>query len=151
MTKVRRQMKIWEIIKRAEVETQEELAAQLKKEGIDVTQATISRDIKELRLLKVPVGDEKYKYALPYDKAAGNIIEVMTKLFKDFVISLDYSECFIVVKSLPGTAQAVAASIDGANWPEVIGTVAGDDNILIIIKTKEKVEELLERLRKMMV
>ena len=74
MTKVKRQMKILEIIKRDEIETQEELASELKKEGIEVTQATISRDIKELRLIKVPVGDQKYKYALPYDKTTGNFI-----------------------------------------------------------------------------
>lgn len=143
-------MKILEIIKRDEIETQEELAAELKKEGIEVTQATISRDIKELRLIKVPVGDQKYKYALPYDKTTGNFIEVMSKMFRDFVVSMDYTECFIVLKSLPGTAPAVASSIDGANWPEIIGTVAGDDNILIIIKPKEKVEEFLERFRKLM-
>jgi len=143
-------MKILEIIKREEIETQEELAAQLKIEGIDVTQATISRDIKELRLIKVPVGDQKYKYALPYDKATGNFIEVMGKMFRDFVISMDYTECFIVIKSLPGTAQAVAAAIDGASWPEIIGTVAGDDNVLIIVKPREKVEEFLERFRKLM-
>jgi len=150
MTKVKRQMKILEIVKRDEIETQEELALQLKNEGIEVTQATISRDIKELRLIKVPVGDQKYKYALPYDKATGNFIEVMSKMFRDFVVSMDYTECFIVLKSLPGTAQAVAAAIDGANWPEIIGTVAGDDNILIIVKPKEKVEEFLERFRRMM-
>lgn len=150
MTKVKRQMKILEIIKREDIETQEELATQLKAEGIEVTQATISRDIKELRLIKVPAGDQKYKYALPYDKAAGNFIEVMGKMFKDFVVSMDYTECFIIVKSFPGTAQAVAAAIDGSNWPEIIGTVAGDDNILIIVKPKEKVEELLEKFRKLM-
>ncbi len=150
MTKIKRQMKTLEIIKKNEIETQEELAAQLKKEGIKVTQATISRDINELRLIKVPVGDQKYKYALPYDKTSGNFMEVMSKIFKDFVVSLDYTECFIVLKSLPGTAQAVAAAIDGANWSEIIGTVAGDDNILIIIKPKEKVEEFLGRFRKLM-
>lgn len=150
LTKVKRQMKILEIIKKEEIETQEELATQLKKEGIEVTQATISRDIKELRLIKVPAGDQKYKYALPYDKATGNFIEVIGKMFRDFVISMDYMDYFIVLKTLPGTAQAVAASIDGANWSEIIGTLAGDDNVLIIVKPREKVEEFLERFRKLM-
>jgi len=150
MTKVKRQMKILDIVKKDAIETQEDLAAQLKEEGIEVTQATISRDIKELRLIKVPAGDQKYKYALPYDRGTGNFGEVMGKMLKDFVISMDYVECFIVLKTLPGTAQAVAAAIDGANWSEIIGTVAGDDNVLIIVKPKEKVEEFLEKFRKLM-
>lgn len=150
MTKAKRQAKIMEIIKEKGVETQEELALDLEKEGMKVTQATISRDIKELRLIKIPAGNEKYKYALPYDKSGGNMYDVMGKIFKDFVVHIDYMEFFIVLKTLPGTANAIAASLDEANLPEVMGTIAGDDNVLIIIKPKDKVEELVQKFRKMM-
>ncbi|MGM9572191.1 MAG: arginine repressor [bacterium] len=150
MTKAKRQAKIMEIIKKKGVETQEELALDLEKEGMKVTQATISRDIKELRLIKIPAGGDRYKYALPYDKSVGNMYDVMGKIFKDFVVHIDYMEFFIVLKTLPGTANAIAASLDEANLPEVMGTIAGDDNVLIIIKPKDKVEELVQKFRKMM-
>ena len=76
--------------------------------------------------------------------------DVMGKIFKDFVVHIDYMEFFIVLKTLPGTANAIAASLDEANLPEVMGTIAGDDNVLIIIKPKDKVEELVQKFRKMM-
>jgi len=143
--KARRQKKVMELIEQFEIETQEELVAVLRKDGYDITQATISRDIKELGLVKVPGGDKAYRYALPQEQRGGNYRLRLERLFRDSMISIDYSENLILVRTLPGTANAVASCLDHVAWKEVIGTVAGDDTILVIIKPKEAVGEILER------
>lgn len=145
--KVLRHAKIKEIIDHSEVETQEELAEALRKEGIEVTQATVSRDIKELRLIKVPTGDGRYRYAFPMDQAMVFSQSRMERMFRDSVVGIDYSQNIVVIKTFPGTANAVASTIDCARWPEIIGTVAGDDNILIIVKPMDAVERVIDRLQ----
>ncbi|NLG86803.1 MAG: arginine repressor [Firmicutes bacterium] len=143
--KVRRQMKIMELINSRPIETQEELAALLCQSGFEVTQATVSRDIKELRLVKVPLGDNKYCYALPPDMPKGSMDPRLKRIFRESVISMDYSENMIVIKTLPGSAQGVAFAVDSIDWEEILGTLAGDDTILIIVKHKDKVPELITR------
>ncbi|MPM18543.1 Arginine repressor [bioreactor metagenome] len=145
--KVLRHAKIKEIIDHSEVETQEELAEALRKDGIEVTQATVSRDIKELRLIKVPAGNGRYRYAFPMDQAMVFSQSRMERMFRDSVVGIDYSQNIVVIKTFPGTANAVASTIDCARWPEIIGTVAGDDNILIIVKPIDAVERVIERLQ----
>lgn len=148
--KSKRQKQILEIIEQEEVETQEELAERLRERETDVTQATVSRDIKDLHLIKVPSGDGRYKYSLPLDRGIANTGERLERMLKDSVLYIDHSENLIVVKMLPGTAQGLASIIDNLRWKEIIGTVAGDDTILLVIKPKEAVEELMLRLKEKM-
>ncbi len=140
-----RHSKIKDIIDRSIIETQEELAEALRKEGIEITQATVSRDIKELMLIKVPTGDGRYRYAFPIEQNILFSQARMERIFRDAVTSIDFSENLIVIKTLPGTANAVASTIDYAKWPEIIGTIAGDDNILIIAKPAAAVPSLIAR------
>lgn len=148
--KATRHARIREIIEHNVIETQEDLAMALKKQHIVVTQATVSRDIKELMLIKVPTGDGRYRYAYPTDKELIYSKNRMLNLFRDSVISLNCSENIIVVKTLPGAANAVASTLDYAKWPEIIGTVAGDDNILVVIKPISAVDDIMKRLRDML-
>lgn len=142
--KAKRHKKIMDIIETQEIETQDELTEELFKRGICVTQATISRDIKELSLVKIPVNG-KYCYALPNDRNAGRDQRRIQRLFKDSVTDIDFSENLILVRTLPGGAPSVASAIDTANFSEVIGTVAGDDTILVIVKPKEAVGGLIDK------
>lgn len=142
-----RHTRIKDIIENKVIETQEELAEELRKKSIDVTQATVSRDIKELMLIKLPTGDGRYRYAFPLEKNVGFSQSRMVRMFQDSVTSIDYSENIIVIKTLPGAANAVASTLDYAKWPEIIGTVAGDDNILAVIKPIQAVEDIVQRLK----
>ena len=135
--KARRQLKIQELIKDNAIETQEELVSKLKKAGFDVTQATVSRDIKELNLIKIPREDKMPKYTLSNEPVIHRNDERIKRLFKTSVLNIDYSENLIIIKTLPGEAMGVASSIDQINWPEIIGTIGGDDNILVIVKPKK--------------
>lgn len=147
--KARRQAKILELIRTRAVETQEDLAAALGQAGIPVTQATISRDIKELQLNKVPTGDGRYRYSLPEETSVATW-DKRRRIFQESVLDAAFSENLIVIKALPGTAQGVAAAVDHFQWPEMIGSVAGDDTVLIVIKPKEATPEVLERIRSLM-
>lgn len=145
--KILRHAKIKEIVEQQVIETQEELAESLRSHGIEVTQATVSRDIKELRLIKVPTGDGRYRYAYPMEQSLLFSQSRMERMFRDSVVAIDYSENIIVLKTLPGGGQAVAATIDHAKWPEVIGTVAGDDNILVVVKPVQAAPTVADRFR----
>ena len=142
-----RHTRIKDIIENKVIETQEELAEELRKKSIDVTQATVYRDIKELILIKLPTGDGRYRYAFPLEKNVVFSQSRMVRMFQDSVTSIDYSENIIVIKTLPGAANAVASTLDYAKWPEIIGTVAGDDNILAVIKPIQAVEDIVQRLK----
>ncbi|MDK2835423.1 MAG: transcriptional regulator of arginine metabolism [Thermosediminibacterales bacterium] len=141
-------MKILEIIRSKPIETQEELAEELKKQGFNVTQATVSRDIKELRLIKVLDGNNVYKYALP--DANVNISDKLVRMFKESIVGIDYSENLIVIKTLSGAASAAAAAIDGLHWQEIVGTIAGDDTILVIIRSKNMVKGIVDKFHQLM-
>ncbi|MFZ5640634.1 MAG: arginine repressor [Bacillota bacterium] len=147
--KNQRHKEILDIVGQQRIETQEELAEELRRRGYEVTQATVSRDIKELRLIKVPAGDGAYRYGIPEDRSAVLNADRMKRFFRDSVVYADSSENIVVVKCLPGSAQAVAALIDGAGWTEVIGTVAGDDTILAVIKPKSAVPKTLRRIEEL--
>ncbi len=140
-----------ELVKEEDIRTQDELAKQLKDKGIEVTQATVSRDIKQLGLIKIPMaGGEDYKYSLPpKHKEKVNIISRMRRMFQDSVVNIDYSENLVVINTLPGTAQGIAALIDNSDWDNIIGSIAGDDTILLIVKPKDAVEDVLEELNKL--
>lgn len=147
--KYSRHAKILEIIETHEIETQEELAELLKKNGFNVTQATVSRDIKELRLIKVLTKTGKYKYAT-IKQQESMVSDRLIKIFKDTVLSIDYAENFIVFKTLVGAANAAAAAVDAMDTKDVVGTIAGDDTIFMIVRDKDKVQGLIEYFKKMM-
>ena len=149
VTKAERQRVILEIINSTDVETQEQLADELKKAGIPVTQATVSRDIREMRLTKQPTGDGEYRYVVPQDRTLGDSSKRARRMFRDFVVDLDDSGNLIVVKTLAGAAQGVAATLDALELDEVIGTIAGDDTILLVVKPTDAVETVMNRLRKL--
>jgi len=147
--KADRHVKILEIITKKPIETQDELAEELKEQGFNVTQATISRDIKELRLIKVLTENNKYRYALP-DTKTNNISERLVRMFKESIVGFDHSDNLIVIKTLTGAANAAAAAIDALQWKEIVGTIAGDDTILVIVRSKSGVKDLLERFKSLM-
>ncbi len=142
--------KIKEIVKSRPIETQEELANALLEEGIDVTQATVSRDIKELMLIKVPTGDGHYRYALSPEE---NVILSRTRisrLFQDAITKIDSSVNIVVLRTLPGSAQSVSFALDHAHWEEIIGTIGGDDTILLIARTVEDVPTIKKKISDLM-
>lgn len=143
-------MKILDILKRHNVETQEELVERLREEGIPVTQATISRDVKELKLIKIPVGEGKYRYAFPEEQPTGGQRERLRRLFRECVIDVDHSENIVVVKTLAGTANTAAEAIDVSNWEEIVGTLAGENTVLVVVRRRDQVPGLLQKMRKLM-
>lgn len=136
MNKGQRHIKIREIITNNDIETQDELVDELKSAGYNVTQATVSRDIKELHLVKVPLQDGRYKYSLPADQRF-NPLQKLKRMLMDSFVKIDSAENLLVLKSLPGNAQAIGALIDNLDWDEILGTICGDDTCLIICRTAE--------------
>jgi len=144
MTKGQRHIKIREIITNNDIETQDDLVAALKSAGYNVTQATVSRDIKELHLIKVPLTDGRYKYSLPADRRFDPLQKLKRNLIDAFV-RIDSASHLLVMKTLPGNAMAIAALIDHLEWDEILGTVSGDDTILIICRTEEDTDIISNR------
>jgi len=140
--KIDRQSKILEIIKNKEIETQEELTEELRKAGLEATQSTVSRDIKELGLIKVLTPTGKYKYSA-MDKDMASPVYRLLRVFSEAVLSIDYTGNLIVLKTLQGSAQVTAAAVDAMNWPGILGTIAGDDTLLIIARNEKTVETLI--------
>ncbi|WP_184403550.1 transcriptional regulator AhrC/ArgR [Geomicrobium halophilum] len=149
MTKGQRHVKIRELLNEQDIDTQEELVFQLREAGFNVTQATVSRDIKELHLVKVPMIDGRYKYSLPADKRFNPDEKLKKNLFDSFV-SIDYTDHLIVLKTLPGNADAIGSLIDHLNWEEIMGTICGDDTILIICKEIQQAPAVTNRLLEML-
>ena len=144
-----RQVAILDIIEKNEVETQEELAEALRQRGIKVTQATVSRDIKELRLLKVLTPMGAYKYATA-DKAENGLSERFIRMLAESLLSVAASNNLIVVKTLNGSANVAAEALDSLHWPEILGSVAGDNTILLVIRAQEEVPSVMGRIQDMM-
>ncbi|TCT22611.1 ArgR family transcriptional regulator [Melghiribacillus thermohalophilus] len=149
MNKGQRHIKIREIIAENEIETQDELVERLKNLGYNVTQATVSRDIKELHLVKVPTASGRYKYSLPADQRF-NPYNKLKRLMLDAFVKIDTAGHFIVLKTLPGNAHAVGALIDHMEWGQIMGTICGDDTCLIICRTEEDTLEIKERFLEML-
>ena len=144
MNKGQRHIKIRDIIANNEIETQDDLVEQLRLSGYNVTQATVSRDIKELHLVKVPMLDGRYKYSLPADQRF-NPLQKLKRSLMDSFVSIDLSENLIVMKTLPGNANSIGALIDNLDWEEIMGTICGDDTILIICKKREECPAITQR------
>lgn len=145
--KMTRHAKIKEIIDKNKIETQEDLAAALRSEGIEVTQATVSRDIKELMLVKVPDANGHYHYAYPKEHNMLLTPGRLERTFQDSIVSIKSTDNMVVVRTLPGTAQAVAYAIDYMKWPEILGTIAGDDTVFIAVANKEGIGILMHRFK----
>lgn len=149
MNKGQRHIKIREIITSEEIETQDELVEHLRNAGFNVTQATVSRDIKELHLVKVPMLDGRYKYSLPSDQRF-NPLQKLKRALMDSFVSIDYANNLIVMKTLPGNANAIGALIDNLDWQEIMGTICGDDTILIICKETSETPVITNRFLEML-
>ena len=134
--KIKRHSKIIELVKAHSIETQEELAERLRTEGFDVTQATVSRDIRELKLMKITDAAGRLTYAL-LPSTEPQLNERMIRIFRDGVSGMDYAQNIIVIKTLEGMAMAVAASLDSLGDPQILGTIAGDNTIFCVVKTEE--------------
>lgn len=137
---------IVDIIQKYDVETQEELAQYLKTAGFHVTQATVSRDIRELRLSKVPSGNGKQKYVVMHHNDP-ELSDKYVRVLKDGFSSMDMAQNILVIKTVSGMAMAVAAAIDALKFPEVVGCIAGDDTIMVAVRSVEQTVELMEKLR----
>ena len=137
---------ILEIIESKDIETQEELAEELKNHGVNVTQATVSRDIKELRLLKVLAENGGYKYATA-ERAEKGMNERFIRIFSESVLSPPGAKNLIVIKTLSAPANAAAEAIDSLKWPEIIGCIAGDNTILVVLQSEEIVDTVIGRFR----
>ncbi len=146
--KANRHAKILEIIRKYEVDTQEELCSRLNEAGFKVTQATVSRDIRELKLTKVSISGGRQKYTSLTDNSS-ELEEKYIRVFKDGVVSMDLAQNILVIKTVSGMAMAVAAALDAMDCHEIVGSIAGDDTIMCAVRTVEDAAELMRRLRKL--
>jgi transcriptional regulator of arginine metabolism len=147
--KYSRHIKILEIIKEHEIETQEDLAEWLKESGFNITQATVSRDIKELRLIKVLTKNKRYKYA-SMQQQEHVLSDRLINLFKESVVSIEHSGNIIVLKTLTGAAPGAASAIDAINSTDIVGSIAGDDTIFLLVRENSNLLEVIETFRKLM-
>ncbi len=147
MKKVRH-LKIVELIEKYDIETQEELAARLKEAGFPVTQATVSRDIRELKLSKVPTAGGHQKYAV-LSRDDSHMGDKYIRVLRDGFSSMDNAQNILVIKTVSGMAMAVAAAVDAMKFPEVVGCIAGDDTIMLAVRTVEDTRQLMTRIHRM--
>lgn len=144
--KVERHSKILEIISKNDIETQEELAEVLNREGYNVTQATVSRDIRELKLTKMSVeGHQKY---VAFRNAETGLGDKYKRVLREGFINMDMAQNILVIKTVSGMAMAVAAALDAFHWTEIVGTIAGDDTIMCAIRTVDDTILLMDKIRK---
>lgn len=148
--KVGRHAKIVELIGKYHIETQEELAEHLHMEGFQVTQATVSRDIRDLKLTKVPTENGRQKYSV-LKVTENELQEKYFRILKDGYVSMDMAQNILVIKTVSGMAMAVAAAIDHMHWHEVAGCIAGDDTIMCAIRTVDDTVAVMEKIRKIVV
>ena len=146
--KVNRHAKIIELIGKYHIETQEELADYLNREGFKVTQATVSRDIRDLKLTKIPAENGKQKYAL-HQESGNGMSEKYIRVLREGYLSMDMAQNILVIKTVAGMASAVCAALDAMKWNEVVGCIAGDDTIMCAIRTVEDTAVVMENIRKL--
>lgn len=140
-----RHQKIKELVEQYDIETQEELADKLKEAGYAVTQATVSRDIRELKLSKVPLGDGRQKYTILIH-SDHYLSDKYIRVLKDGFVSMDTAQNILVVKTVSGMAMAVAAALDAMKLKEIVGSIAGDDTIMIAVRTVEDTEIVMDQI-----
>ena len=145
--KTNRQSKIIEIIQKNEVETQDELSALLEKDGFRVTQATVSRDIRELKLTKIPTAGGRQKSAVITD-APENLSKKYERVLREGFLSMDMAQNILVIKTVSGMASAVCAAIDAMKMREIVGSIAGDDTIMCAIRTVDDTYAVMKKIRR---
>ncbi|MBB6098814.1 transcriptional regulator of arginine metabolism [Deinobacterium chartae] len=150
LTKEQRQKRIQEIVAKENVSTQSELVRRLNAEGIKVTQATVSRDINELRLVRLPIGKSKHRYSLAQVTSETDVADELRRLFRSFVRDVDRGENMIVIKTAEGHATGVAYLIDKLQRDDIVGTLAGQDTIIMVARSVAEGEALLEELHALM-
>ena len=147
--KTERQKIILELIEQEAIETQEQMIERLAERGIESTQATISRDIKQLHLVKEPSGGGHLRYAVSAHKARLNIADRLQSILRESITGVDYAVNIVVLKTMPGLAGAAGAAFDGMSVPTMVGCLSGDDTVLIIMRDEASAEELCEEIGKM--
>lgn len=145
--KVSRHAKIIELIRQYDIETQEELAERLNQAGFKVTQATVSRDIRDLKLTKVAVKGKQQKYVVMKPDEE-DLDEKYIRILRDGFVSMDMAQNILVIKTVSGMAMAVAAAVDAMKWQEVVGSIAGDDTIMCAIRTVEDTVEVMQKIQR---
>lgn len=148
--KVTRHSKILEIINSKDIETQEELAEELRKSGMDVTQATVSRDIKELKLIKVLSDKGRYKYAT-ITHTENFLSNKLVNIFTQTVVSVENVDNFVIIKTISGSASAAAEAIDSLNFEGIAGSIAGDNTIFVLARDAEKAQTITQKMKKMII
>ncbi|MDI3317431.1 MAG: arginine repressor [Bacillota bacterium] len=145
-SKAERQRRILEMVQSRVIATQEELAELLGKEGFPVTQATVSRDIRELQLVKLATGDGRYRYAPPQEAPSPARIDQLKRICRESILGYDSSCNMVVIQTLPATAASVAEAIDVLHFEEVLGTLAGERTVFVVVKPPEAADRFLARL-----
>ncbi len=147
--KQKRQDRIIELIEYKNIETQEELAKLLKQSGFDVTQATVSRDIRELKLSKMPSTDGKQKYVI-INRQEDHLNDKYSRVLRDGYLSMDMAQNILVIKTVSGMAMAVAAAIDALKFDEIVGSIAGDDTIMAAIRSVDDTKSVMDKIHQLL-
>ena len=150
MMKNDRQAMILEIISQENIETQEQLLSRLQARGINSTQATISRDIKQMHLIKQPAGQGVYRYAVSDNRNRLNFAEKLRTIFRESITSIAYAQNIVVIKTMPGLASAACSALDNMELPYVVGSLAGDDTAFLLMKDTESAEAFCEEIKEML-
>ena len=145
-----RHQKIVELVEKYDIETQEELADRLKENGFQVTQATVSRDIRQLKLSKVPTGTGRQKYVV-MQQDDSHLSAKYIRVLRDGFLSMDQAQNILVIKTVSGMAMAVAAAIDAMKMQEIVGSIAGDDTIMAAVRTTEDTKVVMEKIKQILV
>ena len=145
-----RQNMILEIISQENIETQEQLLQRLQERGIVSTQATISRDIKQMHLIKEPIGQGVYKYAVSGNRTKLNFAEKLRTIFRESITSIDYAQNIVVLKTMPGLASAACSALDNMDIAYMVGSLAGDDTAFLVMRDNDSAEDFCEELKMML-
>lgn len=148
--KTDRQSMILEIIEKEDVDTQEQLQQRLQEQGVRCTQATISRDIKQLHLVKEPAGQGVYKYAVSGNRTTLNVAAKLRTIFRECIVSIDYAQNIVVVKTMPGLANGACSALDNMDMNDIVGSLAGDDTALLVMRNTEAAELLCQEIKDML-
>ena len=145
-----RQNQLLQIIAEENIETQEQLLERLEARGIKSTQATISRDIKQLHLVKEPAGQGRYRYAVSAHRTKLNFADRLRTIFRESLLSVDYAQNIVVIKTMPGLAHGAASALDGMTISEMVGTLAGDDTVMIVMRNTESAAAFVAEIKEML-
>lgn len=145
-----RQRRILEIVEQEPIDTQEQLQQKLLEQGVSCTQATISRDIKQLHLIKEPIGQGRYRYTVSSQRNRLNVADKLRNIFRESIVSVDHAQNIIVIKTMAGLANAAAAALDSMNISDIVGSLAGDDTALLVMRDGESARSFCEEIHEML-